>query len=157
MGVMSNETHLMSSVAAADGSAPAGPTAAAGHLDAVHGAVLALVNAQRAIAGRDPLRLNGELTRSAQFHADDMAARDYFGHDTKDGPRWNRRIRRFGFGGGHIGENIARGPADAAEAVASWMASHAGHREQILDPDYTELGVGFAADGFYWVQDFGGA
>lgn len=121
----------------------------------VRGRVRSLVNAARAGAGLDPLRRNGELTRAAQAHAIDMAERHYLDHDTQGGATWSERIRQFGFGGGNIGENIAHGHDDAAAVVDGWLHSPR-HRARILDPAYTEMGVGFAPEGPYWVLDLGG-
>ena len=56
-----------------------------------------------------------------------------------------------------VGENLAAGPATAAEVVKEWMES-ASHREIILDPSWKEIGVAVRSGGkhgIYWVQEFG--
>ena len=55
------------------------------------------------------------------------------------------------------GENVALGQSSAAAALDSWMRSR-GHRKNILNPDFTELGAGYAIDRAgrpYYVQVFG--
>lgn len=162
MVMMANSSHMLSSVrasgeahavdAAAEDSTL--PTADAG-FRMVRVAVLTLVNGERARAGRRPLQLNWRLNRAAQSHADDMAARFYFAHNTLDGRAWDDRVRRLGYDSARLGENIAQGQSDAEQAVAEWMDS-AEHRARILDPDYFCLGVGFNLTASYWVQDFAG-
>lgn len=50
-------------------------------------------------------------------------------------------------------ENIARGQATPAAVVNAWMNS-AGHRANILNTSFTEIGVGYVAPGNYWTQIF---
>lgn len=120
--------------------------------------VLALTNAERRRAGLAPLSDDPFLTRAAQAHSDDMVARAFYSHTAPDGSRpWDRAAAA---GSGHraVGENIACGQRSAAEVVEGWMNSP-GHRANILKPDFTHLGVGFAGGGpagTYWTQLFGG-
>lgn len=115
--------------------------------------VVALVNAARADAGCEPVTADARLTRAAQNHSDDMAARGYLGHTTPDGVTFDQRIRTAGYGE-PAAENIAQGTSTAEAAMDAWLHSE-GHRANILDCDYTTLGVGVNADGWYWTQDFG--
>ncbi|MFD6529191.1 CAP domain-containing protein [Streptomyces sp. NPDC060184] len=117
--------------------------------------VLTLVNQERAKVGCSPLTLSSSLTSLAQSFSQDMAVRDFFDHTDPDGDTpWDRAatagITNLG------GENIARGQADAAAVMDSWMNSE-GHRANILNCDYTTMGVGvYIADGGpWWTQDFG--
>ncbi|MEU1085763.1 CAP domain-containing protein [Streptomyces sp. NPDC005892] len=121
----------------------------------VQAAVLSLVNQERSKVGCSPLTLSSSLTSLAQRFSQDMAARDFFDHTDPDGDTpWDRAaaagISNLG------GENIARGQADAQAVMDSWMNSE-GHRANILNCDYTTLGVGvYIADGGpWWTQDFG--
>ena len=118
-------------------------------------AVIAATNAERAEAGCDPLRADSRLAVAAQQHAADMAVNDYFSHTDQDGDGSADRIRDAGFAGSATGENIAYGQESATEVVAAWMDS-SGHRSNILDCDFTRIGVGYDSRGDYWVQDFGG-
>ncbi|MFR9674567.1 CAP domain-containing protein [Streptomyces sp. TR02-1] len=117
--------------------------------------VLDLVNDERERAGCAPVKADGELATLAEDHSEDMAARDYFSHTTPDGrDPWDRAeqagIDDLG------GENIAMGQQDAAAVMDSWMNS-SGHRRNILNCDFTTLGVGahFGQGGPWWTQDFG--
>lgn len=57
------------------------------------------------------------------------------------------------FSGRTKGENIAYGQRSAAEVMSAWMNSP-GHRANILNCGYTKIGIGYAASGNYWTQDF---
>jgi uncharacterized protein YkwD len=116
--------------------------------------VVDLVNEQRAKAGCDPLRVDPRLAQAAKAHSSDMAERDYFDHTTPEGITFRDRIRSAGFSNPGTAENIARGQRDAQQVMAGWMAS-AGHRANILNCDFSFLGVGLHEDGMYWTQDFG--
>lgn len=120
--------------------------------------VLALVNDERAKAGCGALTTSSALQRAAQGHSADMAANDYFSHDSQDGRSFSDRIRAAGYSGGAIAENIAAGQQSASAVMQSWMNS-SGHRANILNCSYRHLGVGYAKGGSmspYWTQDFGG-
>ncbi|MFI5805433.1 CAP domain-containing protein [Streptomyces sp. NPDC051561] len=117
--------------------------------------VLTLVNQERAKAGCSPVRPDTGLATLAANFSSDMAARGFFDHTDPDGATpWDRAakvgIKDLG------GENIARGQADAAAVMEAWMKSE-GHRANILNCDYTTLGVGvhMAEGGPWWTQDFG--
>jgi uncharacterized protein YkwD len=132
-------------------SAPA--DAATTGVAAIRTKIIRQTNAQRAAKGCRPLKVSTRLTKSAQSHANDMSRRHYFAHDTKGGLTWDRRIRSFGWKQPG-GENIARGYKTAQGVMQGWMASK-GHRRNILDCNFRYIGVGYAASGNYWVQDFG--
>lgn len=83
-----------------------------------------------------------------------MAERGYFGHTTPEGVTFRERILTAGFSNPGTGENIARGQSDARQVMASWMASE-GHRANILNCEFSRVGVGVDVDGMYWTQDFG--
>jgi uncharacterized protein YkwD len=126
-----------------------------GTLAATRAAILSLVNEQRATAGCTPLTASSSLDGLAQAFSDEMAARGFFDHTDPDGDDpWDRAEARGITDLG--GENIARGQATAQTVMDAWMDSP-GHRENILDCEYTTLGVGidFGAGGPWWTQDFG--
>jgi uncharacterized protein YkwD len=116
-------------------------------------AVVKLTNEIRADKGCKSLRVSKRLTRAAQRHADDMAAKNYFSHTSRNGTQWYQRIRAAGYPDAG-GENIAYGFSTARGVVKAWMKSP-GHRRNILDCNFRAIGVAFNGDGDYWVQDFG--
>lgn len=118
--------------------------------------VVELVNEERAKAGCGPLRVDAKVTKAAQFHADDMAARDYYEHDSPEGESAGDRLDAAGYAWSGWGENIHKGPTDPETAMRDWMESP-GHRDNILNCDFEHLGVGvnLAANGPFWVQVFG--
>ncbi|MFF3315930.1 CAP domain-containing protein [Streptomyces sp. NPDC003035] len=120
--------------------------------------VVSLANAEREKAGCDPLRSNGRLRNAAQAHADDMAARDYYDHNSPDGRDAGDRITAAGYTWSSWAENIHRGPKTPAEAVEDWMNSD-GHRRNMLNCSFKDIGVGvnLSANGPWWVQNFGSA
>jgi uncharacterized protein YkwD len=132
-------------------------------------AVLDLVNQRRAAGatcgGRGfrpagPLSRRQEITNSARAHAEDMAKRNYFDHFTPEGASPFDRMRAAGYAAATMGENISAGQQTAPKVVEDWMNSPH-HCENIMNPAFTELGVGYyreqAGDKYhhYWVQNFG--
>ena len=135
------------------------PTAAepAGNDAAAQQQVLDLTNAERANAGCPALQLNQTLNVAADGHSEDMAARNYFSHNDPEGNGPGVRIDAAGYQGRGWGENIAAGYRSAAAVVEGWMNSD-GHRRNILNCNFNELGVGYAEGGsygVYWTQVFG--
>ncbi|UQI43613.1 sigma-70 family RNA polymerase sigma factor [Streptomyces sp. HU2014] len=118
--------------------------------------VTALVNTERAKAGCGPLTQNSLLDAAAQGHSDNMAARGFFDHTNPDGAGPGERVTAEGYRWSTYGENIARGQRSAASVMDSWMNSD-GHRKNILNCSFKEIGVGVnhAAGGPRWTQVFG--
>jgi uncharacterized protein YkwD len=116
--------------------------------------VLALVNQERAAAGCGAVTADAALAGVARAHSADMRDRGFFDHTNPDGQDPFDRAAAAGLSA--RAENIARGQADAAAVMESWMNSP-GHRRNILDCDLTRLGVGVAegAGGPWWTQLFG--
>lgn len=126
---------------------------------------LALVNAARARGARcgerwfppaPPVRPSSTLDLVALGHADDMARHGYFEHRDLSGKSPADRVRAAGYREMLVGENIAYGVQSADEAVRGWLDSP-GHCENIMNPRFAEMGLGFAAGrppkrGLYWVQ-----
>ncbi|MFJ2663927.1 CAP domain-containing protein [Nocardia fluminea] len=125
-------------------------------MDSLRVEVLDLVNRERAGGGCGPLRANVQLQAAAQSHSDDMAARGFFEHVNPDGVGPDGRIEAAGYSWSTVGENIAAGHDSAALVMAEWMTSD-GHRSNILDCAFTELGVGITlgTGGPWWTQNFG--
>lgn len=133
------------------------------NLDALVAEVVRLVNIERGIHGAPALAISRELNKSARFHANFMAENDCFNHLCPNEPNLGKRARNAGYEWRAVAENIAAGQEDAAEVVAGWMTSP-GHRKNILNPRYKEIGIGYVLldrDGgkvamrHYWVQNFG--
>ncbi|MEG3627637.1 CAP domain-containing protein [Streptomyces poriticola] len=118
--------------------------------------VLALVNEERAAAGCSPVTANDRLTRAADDYSDVMAASGVMSHTGPDGSTMTTRVEAAGYRWSTLGENIARGQADAASVMKAWMNS-SGHRANILNCAFKELGVGvhFGDGGPWWTQNFG--
>lgn len=125
--------------------------------------VLALTNSERTANGCGALSINNTLAVVAQAHAVDMAENDFFDHNSLNGQSPFDRMRAAGYSFSSAAENIAAGYSTPASVVAGWMNS-AGHRANILNCSYTEIGIGYyrlnSDTGdinyvWYWVQDFG--
>jgi len=143
--------------------------------------ILKYTNEERQKHGVAPLEWDDQLSTIARRHSQDMVDNNYFSHDNLQGDDPTDRARKYGYplrknlGGGWysdgIGENIGKMPtgnvagigvvANTADAIAraqvdSWMKSP-GHKQNILDPQYSRLGVGVAHDGhqyYYSTQNF---
>jgi len=134
---------------------PATPTQPAGNAGA-EAQVLQIVNAERAKAGCKPLTMDSRLTTAARLHSADMAARHYFDHTTPEGVSFAKRITDAGYRWSAAAENIAAGQQTPAKVMEAWMNSP-GHRANILNCGYVNIGIGLAVGGRtpYWTQDFG--
>jgi uncharacterized protein YkwD len=131
---------------------------AAGRLTEDEQAVLDLTNAARAAAEKKlpPLKANPKLMEAARKHAANMAAQDKMEHVLDDKSPADR-LKAAGYKYRVFGENIAWGAKGPKDVVAGWMDSEP-HRENILKPEYTEIGVAVARNAKgepYWVQVFG--
>ncbi|MFD4789479.1 CAP domain-containing protein [Streptomyces sp. NPDC058459] len=118
--------------------------------------VVELVNAERTKAGCSPVQLNSTLSKAAQDHSADMAAHNTMSHTGSDGSDPGSRITAAGYRWSAYGENVAYGYSTPEQVMAGWMNS-TGHRENILNCSFKEIGVGLAQPGSYWTQDFGTA
>ena len=120
--------------------------------------LLAYINEARRINGLAPLNLVHELSIAAQSHADDMATSGFTGHGGSDGSVPALRVQLSGYPGGYAGEATAWGMAEAVAPVRFWLSSP-GHRPIILDPEATDVGVGFSENMsspsvWYWTAEF---
>ncbi|MFH9352914.1 CAP domain-containing protein, partial [Kitasatospora sp. NPDC017646] len=137
--------------AAAPAAAPAGGGPNASYAQQV----VDLVNVERAKAGCGPVSAEPRLASAAQSHSDDMADRNYFDHASPEGYHADHRIEAAGYRWSTWGENIARGQKDPAAVMDAWMNSP-GHRANILNCSFSQLGVGVrtGANGPWWTQVF---
>ncbi|WP_089156980.1 CAP domain-containing protein [Micromonospora sp. NBS 11-29] len=142
--------------AAASGGSGAGTTStgSSGTLSAELRQVVDLVNQERAKAGCKALSVDSKLTLAAQRHSQDQADHKKMAHDGSDGSKPWDRVARTGYTYGAVAENVAWNYQTPAEVMAGWMKSD-GHRKNILNCSYTEIGVGVArSNGPYWTQVF---
>jgi uncharacterized protein YkwD len=116
-------------------------------------AAVCLINNRRVKRGLPRLRINHRLSKAAMWHTHDMVRRNYFGHVSKRGRDVVDRLRRTRYLGGKfswaVGENLAWGSGPLGtprKIVRAWMRS-AGHRRNMLNPRYREMGIGVIADG----------
>ncbi|MFG1953307.1 CAP domain-containing protein [Micromonospora sp. NPDC048830] len=117
--------------------------------------VVDLANAERAKAGCAALKINDRLLTAAQRHSQDQADHREMSHDGSDGSDVGDRLDRVGYAWRAYGENVAWNQKTPAEVMDAWMNSP-GHRANILNCSFTEIGVGVAtSNGPYWTQDFG--
>lgn len=145
-------------------SAPAQSRAASGTraaaTSAFAGDVVERTNAERTRHKRQPLRANARLMRAAQMHAEQMARVRQLAHVLPNAayPSAEDRLAAAEYRWHTYGENVAAGQTSAAQVLNDWMHSR-GHRTNILNPDFTEMGAGYAVDRNgrpYHVQVFAG-
>lgn len=115
--------------------------------------VVRLVNEARAQNGLKPLAANWELSRVARYKSEDMVKNGYFSHNSPTYGTPFQMIKAFGLSYRTAGENIAYGQKTPQAVVNAWMNS-SGHRANILNAFYTQIGVGYVAGGNYWTQMF---
>ena len=121
--------------------------------------VIDLVNVERETRGLHPLAYDYSLAAAARDHSEDMGVQDYFSHTSLDGRTVGDRLMEAGYSYNTYGENIAAGQSTPEVVINSWMSS-SGHRANILNPNFCDIGVGYVyvADStyhHYWTQDFG--
>jgi uncharacterized protein YkwD len=124
--------------------------------DPIVAALLAAHNLEREKSKRGPLKHSAKLSATALAHAKDMAEHHTLDHTGSDKSTVSVRAKRHGYAYILVGENIADGPEDVADVMATWMESP-GHRENIL-ADFTEMGAARVKDDEgvkYWCVDFG--
>ncbi len=113
--------------------------------------LLDLVNAARANDGKNPLKLDTKLIAAAEVHANDMNDNNIFSHTGSDGSSVSDRVNRQDYSWNAVAENIANGQRNAQQVHDAWMNSP-GHRTNILNARYTEIGLSRVAN--LWVQVF---
>lgn len=104
--------------------------------------IISLTNQERVSRGIAPLRENSLLNQSASAKADHMFTYNYWAHFAPDGTSPWYFYSQVGYKYAWAGENLARDFSTSAGVVAGWMASTAGHRENMLNPNFDEIGIG---------------
>ncbi|MCZ2258246.1 CAP domain-containing protein [Sporosarcina sp. G11-34] len=122
-------------------------------ISAIEKAVLDLTNAERQKAGLKPLQTDSKLMNSARQKSTDMASKGYFSHTSPTYGSPFDQMKANGVTYKSAAENIAMGQRTAAEVVKGWMESP-GHRQNILTPGFTHIGIGYDKNGNYWTQQF---
>ncbi|PTY78770.1 hypothetical protein B5V89_08465 [Heyndrickxia sporothermodurans] len=122
-------------------------------LNAFEKQVVDLTNKERAKNGLPALKIDTELSKVARTKSNDMAKNKYFDHTSPTYGSPFDMMKKFGISYRSAGENIAMGQRSPEEVVNAWMNS-AGHRANILNKNYTHIGVGYVENGNYWTQEF---
>ncbi len=115
--------------------------------------VIRLVNEIRVENGLKALTYDWELGRVARYKSQDMKDNQYFSHTSPVYGTPFQMIKNFGISYRSAGENIAKGYSTPQAVVNGWMNS-SGHRANILNANYTHIGVGYVSSGNYWTQMF---
>ncbi|WP_017434809.1 CAP domain-containing protein [Saccharococcus caldoxylosilyticus] len=115
--------------------------------------VIELTNKERARAGLPALKVDAQLSAVAQKKSQDMQQNHYFSHTSPTYGSPFDMMRDFGVTYNTAGENIAKGQRTPQEVVTAWMNSP-GHRANILNRQFTHIGVGFEQSGNVWTQMF---
>ena len=116
--------------------------------------VIDIVNAERSAQRKSALKSDDTLNDIAAQRAREISVK--FSHTRPDGTKCSSLLQENGIVNVYAGENIAAGHTSAKAVMDTWMDSD-GHRRNILNDNYTRIGVGVykASDGhIYWVQMF---
>ncbi|MDO4333181.1 MAG: CAP domain-containing protein [Eubacteriales bacterium] len=116
--------------------------------------ILDLVNAERAKAGLSQLKLDKNVTAAANVRAKEI--QQSFSHTRPDGSSFSSALTQQGISFKRNGENIAWGQKSPEQVMNAWMNSD-GHRDNILNPNFENIGIGYYQDANgtnYWVQLF---
>lgn len=109
--------------------------------------VLAQVNALRKAEGLPPVRASARLATIAQAHACDNATRGSISHVSADGSTLADRLRAGGYSLRTAAENTGLGFGLSSERMVAYWTGSPLHRANMLNPDVTEAGLGYAPGG----------
>ncbi|MGD6817421.1 CAP domain-containing protein [Metabacillus sp. 84] len=124
-------------------------------MTSIENQVVQLTNKERQKNGLEPLKADNSLANVAQEKSDDMQENNYFSHTSPTYGSPFDMMKKFGQEYQTAGENIAQGQQSPEEVVNAWMNSQ-GHRENIMNSEFTNIGIGFNKEGNYWTQMFTG-
>ena len=116
--------------------------------------IVKLVNAERAKEGLPAVQLDAQITAAANIRAREIVQQ--FAHTRPNGSSFYTVLKENGISYMGCGENIAYGQRSAEEVMDGWMNS-SGHRANIMNKNYKNIGVGYYQDARgvkYWVQLF---
>jgi uncharacterized protein YkwD len=160
-------THLDYPLVSTDRTGSAASGAAATLRSDFVSRVIARTNFYRVANGCPALTTNAILMGTAQGHSQEMALRDYVGHNSADGTSPWDRIKAAGYPYRLVAENIAWGATAPEQVVDAWFFEsppNDAHRKNILNCALREIGVGYyslandlgnVTAHTYWTQDFG--
>ncbi|MFD4707666.1 CAP domain-containing protein [Gottfriedia sp. NPDC058432] len=134
-------------------STPSDTTSNSASLSAYESKVVELTNAERTKAGLKPFTVNATLSKTARLKSQDMTDKNYFDHTSPTYGSPFDMMKQFGITYSYAAENIAKGQKTPEEVVTAWMNS-AGHRANILNPNLTQIGVGYDSRSNAWTQQF---
>ncbi|WP_244209190.1 CAP domain-containing protein [Paenibacillus ferrarius] len=109
------------------------------------------MNQERTKAGLNSISLNSSLSKVAMAKAQDMYNNNYFDHQSPTYGSPFDMMTAFGVTYNSAGENIAKGQTSPTEVMNQWMSSP-GHRANILNSSYTQIGIAYYNG--EWVQEF---
>ncbi|MHB1483799.1 MAG: CAP domain-containing protein [Saccharofermentanales bacterium] len=118
--------------------------------------VVSLVNKERTSRGLTQLSVSNKLNSIATIKSNEMVDLKYFDHTSPTYGSPFDMLKQFGISYRTAGENIACGQTTPKQVMDCWMDSE-GHRANILNPDFKQLGVGIAKNTtgiYYWVEMF---
>jgi len=124
-----------------------------GTVSSIEQQVLTLTNQERAKEGLKPLATDAKLMDAAREKSTDMRTGKYFSHTSPTLGSPFDRMKALGIDYRAAAENIAMGQTSAEEVVKAWMNSP-GHRANIMNGNFTHIGIGYDAQGHYWTQQF---
>lgn len=156
--VSSNSVNALGTYQVANTGEVASASVSVGNIDSM--VLIELTNKDRIAQGLAPLSYNAKLAASSNLKADDMAKGQYFSHNSPSGVTPWQWFSRAGYTYRYAGENLAVDFSDSASIETAWMNSP-GHRANILNPNYTEIGISLATgihkgrETTYVVQHFG--
>ena len=118
------------------------------------------VNNYRKLNNLPELLKSDQLQRAAKNKTIDMVSYKYFAHISPSNKKWSQFIKDEGFNYIYAGENLAKDFMNSKQILTAWIESPA-HKENILNPEYTETGLGVSinhdnlSSGIYVAQEFG--
>lgn len=115
--------------------------------------IVDVTNVMRHMHGLSPVEWEESVHRVAYSHSKDMSQNNYFSHDSLNGNGLKERLAVEDVLYSTAGENIAAGYIDALAAMEGWLNSE-GHRQALLNEEYTHIGVGVYR--LYYTQNFVG-
>jgi len=115
--------------------------------------VLDIVNQERASGGLGALQWDDATAAVARAYSETMRDTNHFDHTGLDGSTMTTRLSAGGVTYSAAGENIARGQTTPSAVMTAWMNSD-GHRANIMNGQFTHIGVGLAMPGYWWTQNF---
>jgi uncharacterized protein YkwD len=119
--------------------------------------LLAAINRERASRNLPPLRLSDDIARLARAHSAEMAGRGTLSHLSAEGKSFSQRLAEAGIAFAANGENVARSETYVADFIHRSFMESPGHRENVLDAEFDEVGIGIARgarNDYFITEDF---